>query len=96
MNYFQRTPVSYRVILITAFILATLFLTQAYMHHYVYADLKDMGEFRWWREAPVPYLNFLFWALLTPLVYSIKYPPLAFVILLLPMLVVRWQRRRSG
>ena len=88
MNYFQRTPVRYRVILITALVMATLFLTQAYMHHYVYAELKDMGEFNWWREAPVPYLNFLFWALLTPLVYSIlkRWPfhrrPLAPIILI--------------
>ncbi|MBK8339606.1 MAG: histidine kinase [Flavobacteriales bacterium] len=71
MNYFQRTPISYRIVLISAAVMATLFLIQAYMHHYVYAELKDMGEFRWWREAPVPYLNFLFWALLTPLVYTI-------------------------
>lgn len=51
--------------------MATLFLLQAYMHHYVYAELKDMGEFNWWREAPVPYLNFHFWALLCPLVFII-------------------------
>ena len=76
MNYFQRTPIRYRTILITAGVLATLFLFQAYMHWYVYRDLKQMGEFSWWREAPVPYLNFLFWALLTPLIYSIlrKWP----------------------
>ncbi|MBL7938955.1 MAG: histidine kinase [Flavobacteriales bacterium] len=71
MSYFKRTPIRYRTILITAGVLATLFLFQAYMHHFVYADLKNMGEFNWWREAPVPYLNFLFWALLCPLVYSI-------------------------
>lgn len=71
MAYFRRVPVRYRTVLITAMVMATLFLFQAYMHHYVYQDLKDMGEFRWWREAPVPYLNFLFWALLCPLVYSI-------------------------
>jgi hypothetical protein len=69
MNYFQRSPIPYRVVLGTAVVMATLFLLQAYMHHYVYAELKDMGEFNWWREAPVPYLNFLFWALLCPLVY---------------------------
>ena len=51
--------------------LATLFVFQAYMHHYVFQDVKEMGVFNWWREAPVPYLNFLFWALLCPLVYSI-------------------------
>ncbi|MBK8499681.1 MAG: histidine kinase [Flavobacteriales bacterium] len=71
MAYFSRVPIRYRTVLITAGVLATLFLFQAYMHHYVYQDLKDMGEFKWLREAPVPYLNFLFWALLCPLVYSI-------------------------
>ncbi len=71
MTYFSRSPIPYRTVLITAVALATLFLLQAYMHHYVYADIKDMGDFNWWREAPVPYLNFLFWALLCPLVYSI-------------------------
>ncbi len=71
MPYFSRVPIRYRTVLITAMVLATLFLVQAYMHHYVYQDLKEMGEFHWWREAPVPYLNFLFWALLCPLVYSI-------------------------
>ncbi|HEX2616724.1 MAG TPA: histidine kinase [Flavobacteriales bacterium] len=71
MSYFKRSPISYRVVLATAVVMATLFLLQAYMHHFVYADLKDMGEFSWVREAPVPYLNFLFWALLTPLVFSI-------------------------
>ncbi|MCB9169655.1 MAG: histidine kinase [Flavobacteriales bacterium] len=71
MRYFDRTPIRYRIILISALVMASLFLLQAYMHHYVYAELKAMGEFNWWREAPVPYLNFLFWALLAPLVYSI-------------------------
>lgn len=71
MAYFSRVPVRYRTVLITAAVLATLFLAQAYMHHYVYKDLKDMGDFSWQREAPVPYLNFLFWALLCPLVHTI-------------------------
>ncbi len=71
MNYFQRSPIRFRTILITAGVLATLFLFQAYMHWYVYRDLKNMDEFSWWREAPVPYLNFLFWALFTPLIYTI-------------------------
>lgn len=76
MGYFHRTPIRYRFVLLTALVMASLFLLQAYMHHYVYAGIKEMGEFRWWREAPVPYLNFFFWALLTPLVYSIlrKWP----------------------
>ena len=71
MIYFQRSPIPYRIVLGTAAVMATLFLLQAYMHHYVYAEIKDMGEFNWWREAPVPYLNFLFWALFCPLVFII-------------------------
>lgn len=71
MAYFNRVPIRYRTVLLTAAVLATLFLFQAYMHHYVYKDIRDLGEFRWWREAPVPYLNFFFWALLAPLVYTL-------------------------
>jgi two-component system LytT family sensor kinase len=71
MDYFRHTPVRYRTILITAGILATLFLFQAYMHYHVYKDLKGMTGFNWWREAPVPYLNLFFWALLCPAVYRI-------------------------
>jgi len=71
MSYFQRTPIPYRIILIVAVVMATLFLVQAYMHHYVYAELKGMGEFKWLRETPPPYLTFLFWALLTPLVFTV-------------------------
>ncbi len=71
MVYFSRVPIRYRAVLITAGVLATLFLVQAYMHHYMYEELEGLGEFKWLNEAPVPYLNFLFWALLCPLVYSI-------------------------
>lgn len=71
MNYFERSPIPYRLVLVTAGVMATLFLLQAYMHHYVYAELKNLDPFNWWREAPVPYLNFLFWALLCPLVFMI-------------------------
>jgi len=33
MKYFQRTPIRYRIVLISALVMATLFLIQAYMHH---------------------------------------------------------------
>ena len=76
MSYFQRTPIPYRIILIVAVVMATLFLVQAYMHHYVYEELNGMGPFKWLRETPPPYLNFLFWGLLTPLVFTVllKWP----------------------
>ena len=69
--YFSRTPIRFRTIAVSALGLATLFLLQSFMHHYVHRDLNDTQEFNWWTEAPVPYLNFFFWALLCPLVYSI-------------------------
>lgn len=71
MSYFHRTPIHYRFILLTAGVLATLFLFQAYMHYFAYRELKGLEQFNWWREAPVPYLNFFFWALLCPLAYRI-------------------------
>ncbi|HEY0976432.1 MAG TPA: histidine kinase [Flavobacteriales bacterium] len=67
-RYFQRSLIDQRIVFAAALIMATLFLLQAYMHHFVYADLKEMGHFNWLREAPVPYLNFLLWALLCPLI----------------------------
>lgn len=66
-----RTPIPLKVIWGVALLMATLFLAQAYMHHYVYADIKGMSPFKWWVEAPVPYLNFLFWALLCPVVFRL-------------------------
>lgn len=71
MDHFRHTPIRYRTILVTAGVLATLFLFQAYMHYFTYRDLKDLEAFNWWRQAPVPYLNFFFWALLCPMVYRI-------------------------
>lgn len=80
MSYFKRLPFRYRTVLIIAFGLATLFLLQAWLKNNL-----DMGDdmqskgFSWWREAPVPYLNYLFWALLLPLVYRVleRWPPTA-------------------
>jgi two-component sensor histidine kinase len=69
-SYFRGVPIRFPVVMGIALLLATLFLVQAYLGHLVYADIRDMGEFRWWHQAPVPYLNFLFWALLCPLVYG--------------------------
>ncbi|MBK9512492.1 MAG: histidine kinase [Flavobacteriales bacterium] len=69
--YFSRTPIRFRTIAVSALVLATLFLFQAYMRHSLFQELQELSAFNWWREGPVPYLNFLFWALLCPLVYSI-------------------------
>ena len=76
MSYLQRTPIPYRIILIVAVVMATLFLVQVHMHQYVYEELNGTGAFKWLLETPPPYLHFLFWGLLTPLVFTVlmKWP----------------------
>ena len=69
MKYFSNTPISFRYLLIAALLLATLFLAQSYVQHYAWSEMEEIKPFNWWRQAPVPYLNYLFWALLSPLVY---------------------------
>ncbi len=70
-RYFNRSLIDQRFVFAGALVLATIFLLQAYIHHYVYADVKEMGPFNWLIEAPVPYLNFLVWALLCPLLSTL-------------------------
>ncbi len=80
MSYFKRLPFRYRTVLMIAFGLATLFLLQAWLKNNLdMGDSMQSREFSWWREAPVPYLNYLFWALLLPLVYRVleRWPPTA-------------------
>lgn len=76
MKYFGHTPVLFRYVLYTALILACLFLAQNYVHHYAWSGLRETEPFNWWRQAPVPFLNYLFWALLTPLIYTytVRFP----------------------
>ena len=31
--------------------------------------MEETKPFNWWRQAPVPFLNYIFWALLSPVVY---------------------------
>lgn len=73
MKYFNNTPIAFKHILIAAVVLASLFLLQNYVHHYAWSELKDTQPFNWWRQAPVPFLNYLFWALLTPFIYSFTF-----------------------
>ena len=73
MDYFKRLPVRYSTVLLIAVVFSTLFLFQSYLRSELLSMSAD-GEvepFNWLREAPVPYLNYLFWALLAPLVYML-------------------------
>ena len=70
MAYFRGLPFRFRTAWLIAFGLATLFLLQAWLKsNLIIEDPEKSEPFSWWREAPVPYLNYLFWALLLPLVY---------------------------
>lgn len=71
MNYFRRTPIRYRTVLIVAVVFSTLFLLQSYLRHNLLNMEGDLKPFDWVRESPVPYVNYLFWALLVPLVYRV-------------------------
>ncbi len=71
MKYFQRTPIRFRTILLVAVVFSTLFLFQSYLRHNMLRMGSDVEPFNWAREAPVPYVNYLFWALLVPLVYRV-------------------------
>jgi signal transduction histidine kinase len=71
MNYFKRTPIRFRTILLVAIVFSTLFLFQSYLRHNLLMMGSDVEPFNWTREMPVPYLNYLFWALLVPLVYRV-------------------------
>ena len=71
MNSFQRTPIRYRTVLIVAVVFSTLFLLQSYLRHNLLNMDGEVKPFNWVLEAPVPYLNYLFGALLVPLVYRV-------------------------
>ncbi len=70
MKYFSNTPIAFKYILLGALLLACMFLAQSYIQHYAWSEMEETKPFNWWREIPVPFLNYLFWALLTPIVYS--------------------------
>ena len=71
MDYFKRTPIRFRTILLVAFVFSTLFLFQSYLRHNLLRMGNEVEPFNWQRELPVPYANYLFWALLVPLVYHV-------------------------
>jgi two-component system, LytTR family, sensor kinase len=73
MDYFKRLPVRYGTVLLIAVVFSTLFLFQSYLRNKLLSMSADseMEPFNWLREAPVPYLNYLFWALLAPMVYML-------------------------
>lgn len=72
MAYFRGLPFRFRTVWLIAFGLATVFLLQAWLQNRLYiGEENERPEFDLWREVPVPFLNFLFWSLLLPLVYRV-------------------------
>jgi len=47
-----------------------MFLAQSYIQHYAWSEMEETKPFNWWREMPVPFLNYLFWAMISPIVYG--------------------------
>lgn len=76
MKYFSNTPIAFRYIVLAAVLLASMFLAQSYVQHFAWSEMEETKPFNWWRETPVPFLNYIFWALLSPLVYwfMLRYP----------------------
>lgn len=76
MKYFSNTPIALKYILLAAVLLASMFLAQSYVQHYAWSEMEETKPFNWWRETPVPFLNYIFWALLSPIVYwfMLHYP----------------------
>jgi two-component system, LytTR family, sensor kinase len=88
MSYFSRVPIRLRTITTVAFVFSTVYLLQNYMRYNMWREERGMGEFNWWREAPVPYLNYFFWALLVPMVYA--------VIRRFPLTAKPWWKNATG
>lgn len=68
-RYFARSPLPMRMVFLWAILLAVLFVFTSFIHR------TSMGlhpeRFNWLVVAPIPFLNFLTWAVMFPLVYML-------------------------
>ncbi len=73
-SYIGSSPIPMRTVLFAAGLLSVLFVFTSFIGR------TEMGthisRFDWWRQAPIPFLNFFTWALLLPLVnrWSKRWP----------------------
>lgn len=66
-RYFGRSPLPIRMVFMWAILLAVLFVFTSFIHRTSMGSRPE--RFDWLAVAPIPFLNFLTWALLFPLVY---------------------------
>lgn len=70
-RYFSDLPIRFRNVLLLAVGLASVSLFQSYLNHALYAEAMNLRPFEWIQRIPVPFLNFLTWALLCPAIYKV-------------------------
>lgn len=65
-SYFADSPVPMRTVFLAAGLLSVLFVYTSFIGRTHMGTVP--GLFDWWRQAPIPFLNFFTWALVLPLV----------------------------
>ncbi len=73
-SYFASSPVPMRTVFVAAGLLSALFVFTSFIGRTRLGTNPEL--FDWWRQAPIPFLNFFTWALVLPLVnrWSKRWP----------------------
>ncbi len=73
-SYFASSPVPMRTVFVAAGLLSVIFVFTSFIGRTHLGTAP--GLFDWWKQAPIPFLNFFTWALVLPLVnrWSKRWP----------------------
>lgn len=73
-SYFASSPVPMRTVFVAAGLLSVVFVYTSFIGRTHMGT--DLSLFDWWKQAPIPFLNFFTWALVLPLVnrWSKRWP----------------------
>ena len=69
-GYFEDLPIRFKHVMLLAVSLASVSLFQTYLSHALYAEAMGLRPLEWLQRIPLPYLNFMTWALLCPAIYK--------------------------
>ncbi|MFT3883970.1 MAG: histidine kinase [Flavobacteriales bacterium] len=74
-KYFSRTPVPMRTVCVAAGMLSVMYVFTSYINRSLMVTYYIV-RFDWWKQAPIPFLNFGTWVLVFPLIYgwSLRWP----------------------
>lgn len=67
-TYFRRSPIPMRTVFLAAGMLSVIFVFTSFIGRTQLGT--SPGQFDWWVQAPIAFLNFFTWALILPLVYG--------------------------